>query len=552
MMEKEVLNIITILAEYVLWQNDRVKGKARNKILPSKNVLIKSKTLKKQLAAFTEFLEASNGKKQLPRETINIINVWLTERLLPYVDNDNSVDIDAFRALQLCNRLLKTFNANNVARLEKYVVSLSLPVKLTSVDIEDFEMSNEEATMMVAEVTKFFTGKAKIRMTEEERAAANKKDPQRYQMYLKATNLIAKTSRAAVRNFIRLKGKDGLAEYSATRDYLFSMSYTHYLPATKNWDGLIDENCNLYTESGLKIKNIPYTTIVGNPEYVAAQNNTFVFSCVTPNGNTQYFYTEEAVKGWREERFEAVDNFTPMIASVRSDWLKRIRSKNTKEQRLAILLEMLYWCSARIGSANNEAAGVKTFGISTLRGQHIRFLSNKLVVEYIGKTGVKQKHVLVPTTPQQKYIVKTLLEWKAEGGASGVLFDLKGNYEVPPSNSTVNTFFRACGAPSDVSVHKLRHARATSMMMQLLKSKQMPYVNVVKNELKPTRDKPDQREAEMAFRTLAKEIGAELGHSTGEQVTEMTALANYINPTLTLNFFKTLGLRLPTWAKRFK
>jgi DNA topoisomerase IB len=222
----------------------------------------------------------------------------------------------------------------------------------------------------------------------------------------------------------------------------------------------------LYTNAGKKIKSIPYTTIIGNPDYNPEENNTYVFSCVTPKGNTQYFYTEEAVKGWREERFEAVDNFTPMIAEVRADWLKRIRSRNLKEQRLAILLEMLYWCSARIGSANNEAAGVKTFGISTLRGQHVRLLSNKLVVEYIGKTGVKQKHVLLPVTPAQKYIVKTLMQWKEEGGRDGVLFDLKGNYEVPPSNGTVNTFFRACGAPSDVSVHKLRHAQATSMMMK--------------------------------------------------------------------------------------
>jgi hypothetical protein len=119
---------------------------------------------------------------------------------------------------------------------------------------------------------------------------------------------------------------------------------------------------------------------------------------------------------------------------------------------------------------------------------------------------------------------------------------------------TVNAYFRSKGTPEGATVHKLRHARATLIMRrQLDDPKECPFFRRSAGKMVVNMAKrPDQKMAEEWYKKAATQVGMELGHSAGEKVTWNTAVQAYINPSTTLNFFKDLSLRTPSWASKFE
>lgn len=393
------------------------------------------------------------------------------------------------------------------------------------------------------------TGRRDMKMTEEEKEKFRKSHPEDYQTVLSSRKNILEVAKQWLRMYCRKKG--GLVKYSQMLEAYKEAYIFHDWPKAEDWDGWIDEDGKLYElKSKVEIKGKPGFTITGNPEYSPRTNDTFVFSCVTSMGNKQYFYRVDALTQWREERFEAVDDFVPMVLDVRKKWVADIKHTG-KIQKLAVLLELMYWASARIGGEKNNVRGEKTFGMSNIRGRHVYKEGQNLVIDYLGKMAHRQKHVLTPKTPEQKLCAKLVLEWATEAGNDGVVFDLKGDYTTAPSNQTVNTYFKSKGAT--VSVHKLRHARATAIMERQIDDRKVCPYFMVKNGVRTlvAAKKPVQKEAETLYLKMATEVGRELGHTSGEKTTPMTAVNAYINPTTTTGFFEQLSLRLPSWAQKF-
>lgn len=396
------------------------------------------------------------------------------------------------------------------------------------------------------------TGRRDIKLTEEEKEKFRVENPAEYQKILSSRRAILDVAKQFVRTQIRKAG--GFIKYSDLLNLMKSNYIFHDWPKVENWDGYVSEDGKLYTLQKKEIKGKPGFTIEGNPEYNPKTDDTFVFSVVTSMGNKQYFYTNDALKNWKEDRFEAVDDFVPMIDHVRDGWLKDLKAPKHKAKVLAAMCELIYWASARIGAMKNNVRGARTFGISTLEGRHITREGSNLVVDYMGKMNHRQRHVLTPRTPEQKLLARMLLDWAEAAGENGPVFDLvEDRHTTPPTGTTVNTYFKSKGA--NVTVHKLRHARATAIMDRLLKDKKTcPYFRYKADgtrELIAAR-KPTQSEAEALYKKLATEVGRELGHTAGEKITPMTAVNAYINPTTTLAFFADLKLRTPSWAEKFQ
>lgn len=391
------------------------------------------------------------------------------------------------------------------------------------------------------------TGRRDIKLTPDESEKFKISHPEEHATILSTRKNIVDVAKQFIRMHVRKRG--GMIKYSELLDDCEKNYIYHDFPDSDGWDGYIDEEGTLYTLDKKKIKGKPGFKIVGNPEYVAKTDNTFVFSCTTARDNKQYFYTEAAAKGWKEERFEAVDDFAPMIQKVRNEWLSDLKNK-AKVQKLAVICELLYWASARIGGESTNLKGEKRFGISTLLGKHVQKDGSNLVIDYVGKHGINQHHILTPKTADQKTVAKLVLAWSKEAGEEGRVFDLLGKGLTYPGNGVVNNYFRAKGAPSNVSIHKLRHARATVIMGEQLKT--CPFFKNLAGERVPNLSKkPDQKEAEAWYLEAATKVGAELGHSAGGKVSGTTAIQAYVNPTTTVSFFEELKLRLPSYAKKF-
>jgi hypothetical protein len=110
----------------------------------------------------------------------------------------------------------------------------------------------------------------------------------------------------------------------------------------------------------------------------------------------------------------------------------------------------------------------------------------------------------------------------------------------------VNNWFRKFGAPAGVTVHKLRHVQGNKAFRQLLEEN---------NDKIFGRKKPlTQAEADKMLLALATKVGAMLGHVRGvgkqEKATGATAIANYIDPGLMINYYERLNLRIPKFLTK--
>ena len=397
-------------------------------------------------------------------------------------------------------------------------------------------------------IVRALTGRNGFDLTTLQKEKYRKEKPELYKQFLDAKKGVVAQVSVFLRNLCRRNG--GKILYSQFMKALSSAQVLSHYPPAEGWDGYIDENGVLYTLAGLKIKGKPAFPIRGNKNYDPETNDTYVFSVKTSMGNPQHFYTEDSLKTWRDERFEAVDDFTPIVTKVKKKWEKDVSSPNQRTRYCALICELIYWASARIGSTKNNVRGEKTFGISTLQGQHVYKQGGSLVIDYIGKTGVHQKHILKPVTAYEKKVASAVLKLAKDAGKGNYIFALDATGK-PPANSTVNSYFRSKGA--NVTVHKLRHARATLIMTTLMQDEdESPYVTYFRNKVtRRGNAHPTQREAEDNYKDMAINVGKELGHTSGEKVTPMTAIGNYINPIITTSYFNVLKLRQPSWAKKF-
>lgn len=468
----------------------------------------------------------------------------------PRLDAMTEIKRTTLKFIRLNVRFFRTGNGPAYQALLKGATEIHDKFGSDVIDEEIPSQLNDAHTLI--DTIEALTGRRDIKLTEEEKEKFRVENPDEYQTILSSRKAILTVAKQFVRTTIRKAG--GKILYSQLLEELKANYIFHDWPKAENWDGYIDEDGKLYTLAKKEIKGKPGFMIEGNPEYNQKTDDTFVFHCVTSMGNKQYFYTVDALKDWKEDRFAAVDDFVPMVEKVRANWLKDLKSAKHKTRVLACMCEVIYWASARIGATKNNVRGVTTFGISTLLGRHISREGQNLIIDYQGKMAHRQRHVLTPRTPEQKLVARMLLDWSEGAGEESPVFDLvEGRHEVPPTGSTVNAYFKSKGA--NVTVHKLRHARATIIMDRLLKDKKAcPYFRYKADgtrELIAAR-KPTQSQAEALYKELATEVGRELGHTSGEKITPMTAVNAYVNPSMTLAFFADLKLRTPSWAEKFQ
>lgn len=376
------------------------------------------------------------------------------------------------------------------------------------------------------------TGRRDVRLSSTERESLRASNPELYQKFLDLKLTLVKLAGQAIRSYVRsasTKDENGTVDYDELRGFLTTHHILHDLP--DGFVGRIDEKVNFYTSEGLELKARPYFPVKMNADYDPEEDNSYYCSCLTDKGNTQYFQTLRVTTENRKDRFDLVEEFIPELPAIRAKWLRDLKGNDEKKKVLAAMLELTYWASARIGSPGNKTAGQETYGISTLLKEHVLKQGTHLIVDYRGKKGVKQKHDLVPRTPEDK--VCATIVWKLAQAAE------EGARIFPYSATAVNRYLKSLG--SLVTVHKLRHARATTIML-----KQLETCPLMK------RKRVTQKEADDWYKNAALEVGKELGHVSGESITWSTAVSAYVDPSVTLGYFKKLNLRTPTWAEKFE
>lgn len=371
---------------------------------------------------------------------------------------------------------------------------------------------------------------------------AKEKNPEAYKEYLKLRREFNGVWKLALQEM-----PEETCTMDALLDSLRIRSIDHTLPL--GFKGSIDKTGKWYIEHEGELKVIDgvpsavvFPTVRMNPDF---PNSPWVFQAIKADGTGgNYFYTRAFRKHRRTEKFSKVQDLLDTIDGIREQWIEMITHFDITEPKCvaAVILELLYQFSARVGSEGNSTKeGTLTYGLSTLRKKHCHVYEDRVVFSYLGKDGVKTRHVLTLETELEHKIAKICKVMATDEKAPrDPLFTYltKGGKYKPVRSYVVNELFRELGAEG-CTVHKLRTYHATKLALELIE------------DLKGKRKRfNSQRDAKDALTKIAEKVGKRLNHvrrtKEGKQkITGSTALANYIDVVAQVDFYNHYGIDIP-------
>lgn len=100
----------------------------------------------------------------------------------------------------------------------------------------------------------------------------------------------------------------------------------------------------------------------------------------------QYIYNKDFIIKQSKKKFKKISKLR--FIEIQKNILKDLRDRNAFKKEIAIILYLMLECGFRIGNKKYELYN-KSFGISTIKKRHLKFEDNGVIIDFIGKKGVR-------------------------------------------------------------------------------------------------------------------------------------------------------------------
>jgi len=306
--------------------------------------------------------------------------------------------------------------------------------------------------------------------------------------------------------------------------------------------GLDHGKMALFTLEDRQISGLipPRAKVRMNKNYNPEVDDTYVMQYTAPNAVTDTrIYTMRYKGNATESKFNKVEDSAPQVGKWLATWKK----------------DLLYTTGARVGSRTESASkkgAPATYGISTLRIEHVKVTATSIIIAYNGKKGMAQLHnVKIGTDAYLKICAATITMLKKGKKKGDLLFEFPRPTSSAGTLQAINPpFFRnymtSCGM--SIKVHALRHIRGTELVRNILAKSPWKQPKAGSSLIARQRSADDY----IKMNVLTK-VGALLGHAakskTGEQTTVWrTSITSYVNPVPIINWYKEQKLEVPKWV----
>lgn len=471
----------------------------------------------------------------------------MLKQLVPQGKGDREVPAQELELLHAIGSYFRTGSETMAAKLVKFASLSKNPfvVQRLAPKVGDQQSTKAQLEKLIQKLV----GRDDTAMTPEEAARVRDVNPEEYKVYLGLRKEFNQSWKDALAAYVRKSGRD-VVPFKEVNEYLRLNGIDHMLPV--GFTGLVDDMGRFYTNKGKMIEGVPsavnFPAVEMNLNYGKAEGGDWVFMAKRPDGSAgPYFYTSEFKKARSSAKFAKVGELAKKIGSMRQKWMAPVKNfdPDNVHSVAGTILEILYEFSARVGSVGNAAAGSATFGVSTLLVKHATITPDgSITLRYKGKDGVPTTHKITKATAEGKALIKNLNDLMVGKDPKERLFTVKkGNRVVPVSPAQVNEMFKACGAPADTTVHKLRTLKGSTLFKAAM------------DEQFEKKKPKDEKQAMLLFKALAEKVGKALNHvrngAGGTKVTGATALQAYIDPMVQLEYWNTLGFRVPKFLEKF-
>lgn len=162
---------------------------------------------------------------------------------------------------------------------------------------------------------------------------------------------------------------------------------------------------------------------------------------IDTKGRKQYTYNKKSIEKNSINKFKKLiefgKNYDKIIKKIDMDFYTGI---DNKEKQIATILKIIMDCNFRVGNEKYTKDN-KSYGVSTLENQHIKIKNNKVIIDFIGKKGVRNKCEI-----KNKKIIRTLKAKKKLLNNKDRIFTYRknNNYYHIKSND-VNIYLKKLG-----------------------------------------------------------------------------------------------------------
>lgn len=166
---------------------------------------------------------------------------------------------------------------------------------------------------------------------------------------------------------------------------------------------------------------------------------------VDKKGRTQYLYHSRFRAQREEEKFRRVVEFGEALPSLRRRVRADLQGSDLRRQRvLASMVRLIDQGFFRIGN-DKSAESESTYGLSTIRGSHVRVEGDALLFDYVGKWKKKHKRAI-----KDRDVAAIVAQLKKSQGAelfqfaqNGRLIDVKDRHVNDYIQATIGKDFTA-------------------------------------------------------------------------------------------------------------
>lgn len=158
-------------------------------------------------------------------------------------------------------------------------------------------------------------------------------------------------------------------------------------------------------------------------------------------GRKQYTYDKKSTEKNSNNKFKKLaifgKNYKKIITKIDLDFYTGL---DNKDKQIAIILKIIMDCNFRIGN-DKYVKDNNSYGVSTLENQHINVKKNKVIIEFIGKKGVRNECEV-----NNKKIIKTLKKKKKLTKNKDRIFTYrKGSKYYDIKSNDVNNYLKKLG-----------------------------------------------------------------------------------------------------------
>ena len=137
---------------------------------------------------------------------------------------------------------------------------------------------------------------------------------------------------------------------------------------------------------------------------------------IDKNGRKQYIYNPKFIQKQSLKKYQKIEQNHFIFKQIQKQISKDIYHKDDRIKEVAIILYLMIECGFRIGNKKYEKQN-QSYGISTIKFKHINIKDGKLVIDFIGKKGVRNVSLC-----ENKYLFKYFSEQKKKHTSPSYVF----------------------------------------------------------------------------------------------------------------------------------